>query len=411
MNTLIVIPSYWTKVAPMESQAMNQRSFDQQFGHKGPCLEKVLTSLKILKEKDFQVLVITGTDSPESHAEMNQKVMGIVEHVAEKTGIKILLFPNTLVARVRETFRDFCDQDALDFLCVDGYANIRNTGLIMAQILGAKEVVFVDDDEYVDDPLFLHKAREYLGKTVGGKIVAGVGGYYVDPQKAYRRIIKPEPWKAFWDLERLLNEALCRLVETQPRIKLTSMVLGGCLVLTRPLFAAIPFDVHIPRGEDMDYVINARMFRFSIFFDNQLYIVHDPPPPPHPLWKRLRQDIYRFIYERAKLSQQILMEDMDYVSIEELMPYPGGFLGKDLEDKISRACAMLAQQADDEKSAREFLNNVVLMGTDAVPQYNVFEHYVDLQSKWEKMCRTIAVTKELRQGCLALLPGFPLHST
>ena len=409
ISTLVIIPSYWTKVDSTESQAVNQRSFDEQFGHTGSYLEKALTSLNVLKERDFQVLVVTGADSPESQEQINQKVIGIIKKVADKTGIKILLFPGTLVARVQEIFQDYCDQDALDFLCVDGYANIRNTGLIVAQILGAKEVVFVDDDEYVDDPHFLHKAREHLGKTIEGKIVAGVGGYYVDPQKAYRRSIKPEPWKAFWNLHRLLNEALCHLVETQPRVKLTPVVLGGCLVLTRPLFTTIPFDVRIPRGEDIDYVINARMFRFPIFFDNQLYIVHDPPPRSYPLWKTLRQDIYRFIYERAKLCQQTPMEDMDHVSVEELMPYPGSFLREDLEDKISRACAMLAQQAHEEKSAREFLNNIDLMRTGAVPEYNVFNHYLDLQRKWEKMCGTIATTKGLRQECLALLPKFPLH--
>ena len=365
--------------------------------------------MDILKEKDFQVLVVIATDSPESQEQINQMVTGIIKQVAEKTGIEIFLFPNTLVAGVQKIFRDFCDQDALDFLCVDGYANIRNTGMIVAQILDADELVFIDDDEYVDDPFFLHKSREHLGKSIEGKIVAGVGGYYVDPQKAYRRSIKPEPWKAFWDLESLLNETLCRLVETQPRIKLTPLVLGGCLVLTRSLFSTIPFDVHIPRGEDIDYAINARMFRFPVFFDNQLYIIHDPPPQPYPRWKRLRQDIYRFIHERAKLRQQTLVQDMDYVSAEELMPYPGSFLGEDLEDKISQACAILSQHVRDEKAAREFLNNIALMRADAPPRYNVFEYYLDLQGKWEKMCRTIATTKELRQECLALLSRFPLH--
>ncbi|MBW1769958.1 MAG: hypothetical protein JRJ17_02120 [Deltaproteobacteria bacterium] len=409
MSTLVVIPSYWTKVAPTKSQAMNLRSFDQQFGHIGSSLEKALMSLSILKEKDFQVLVVTSTDSPESQEQINQTVAGIIEKVADKTRIKILLFPNTLVTRVKEIFRDFCDQDALDFLCVEGYANIRNTGLIVAQILGTEELVFIDDDEYVDDPLFLYKAREHLGKSIDGKIVAGVGGYYVDPQKAYRRSIKPEPWKAFWDLERLLNETLCHLVETQPRIKLTPLVLGGCLVLTRPLFTTIPFDVRIPRGEDIDYVINAKMFRFHVFFDNELYVVHDPHTQPCPLWNRLRQDIYRFTHERAKLRHQTPIEDMDCVSVEELMPYPGSFLGEDLEDKISRACAILVQKAHDEESAREFLNNILLMRSDAVPQYNVFKQYLDLQRKWEKMCWTIATTEELRQDCLALLLRFPLH--
>jgi len=151
------------------------------------------------------------------------------------------------------------------------------------------------------------------------------------------------------------------------------------------------------------------MFRLPVFFDNQLYIVHDPPPPVRPLWKRLRQDIYRFVHERAKLRQQTLMENMDYVPVEELMPYPGSFLGDDLEDNISRACTMLAQHAHEEESAREFLNNILLMRGDAVPRYNVFNYYLDLQRKWEKMCRTISTTKELRQECLALLLRFPLH--
>jgi hypothetical protein len=99
---------------------------------------------------------------------------------------------------------------------------------------------------------------------------------------------------------------------------------------------------------------------------------------------------------------------MDHVSVEELMPYPGSFLGEDLMDKVSGACAVLARQANGEESARKFLDNILLMSTDAAPPYNVFNYYLDLQKKWEKMCRTINTTKELREECVALLSGFPL---
>ncbi|MFV9689568.1 MAG: hypothetical protein ACNY01_01190 [Desulfobacteria bacterium] len=404
MRTLVVIPSYWTGSASTEPKITTRRSFDRHY--RGLCLEKALTSFKILKEKDFQILVITATGSPKNQKQIDHEVMGIVRKAREKTGIPILLFPNTIMPGVQGIFREHCDQDALDFLRVDGYSNIRNVGLILAQVMGAEEVVFVDDDEYIDDPLFLQKAREYLGKSINGRIVAGVGGYYVDPQKACRRSIKPEPWKTCWDPERLLNETLCHLVDTQPRIKLTPLVLGGCLVLTRPLFALIPFDVRIPRGEDMDYLINARMFRFSIFFDNQLHIVHEPPPKRRPLWKRIQQDMRRFMHERAKLDHQRPVEGMDHVSVEEVMPYPGSFLGKDLEERFSRACSMLAEQADEEKSAREFKDSILLMRTDAAPEYDVFEQYLNLQKKWAKMCNTIAATRQLREETLALLPGF-----
>lgn len=42
--------------------------------------------------------------------------------------------------------------------------------------------------------------------------------------------------------------------------------------------------------------------------------------------------------------------------------------------------------------------------------YNVFNHYLDLQRKWEKMCRTTITMKEPGQECLALPAGFPLNS-
>jgi hypothetical protein len=391
----------------MGSQGTEQGSLDQHFCYKASCLEKVLTSLNILKDRDFQVLIISGTDSPENREQISQKVIEIAKRVASNTCTKILLFPDTLVSGLREIFQDYFDHDTLNFVCVDGYANIRNTGLILAQILGVGNVVFVDDDEYVDDPLFLHKAREHLGMSIDGKIIAGVGGYYVTPARVDGCVIKPEAWQAFWDPETSLHEELCRLVQTPPRIRLTPVALGGCLVLTRALFSTVPFDVHIPRGEDIDYVISARMFRFSIFFDSQLHIVHEHLPKPYSACKNLREDIYRFLYESAKLRQQSPVEGMDYVSVKELIPYPGSFLGEDLEEKISEVCAVLEQQAHDKKSLRKYINDIVLMKANIASQHNVFDQFLDLQKKWENMSRTIAMTKKLRQECLALVRKFP----
>ncbi|MFR5846027.1 MAG: hypothetical protein ACLUEU_09815 [Oscillospiraceae bacterium] len=54
----------------------------------------------------------------------------------------------------------------------------------------------------------------------------------------------------------------------------------------------------------MDYLINSKMFGFSFFLDNTLSVRHLPQPKSHPQWKRLREDIYRFVYQRAKMQSQ-----------------------------------------------------------------------------------------------------------
>ena len=45
---------------------------------------------------------------------------------------------------------------------LSGYGAIRNLGLLVADTLGFDAVVFLDDDEVVDDPDFLHRAVDGL---------------------------------------------------------------------------------------------------------------------------------------------------------------------------------------------------------------------------------------------------------
>jgi len=77
-----------------------------------------------------------------------------------------------------------------------------------------------------------------------------------------------------------------------------------------------------------------RMFNYKFCLDNTLSIKHLPPPKPHPVWKQMREDIYRFTFEREKIRCQKRLKGMHYVTPEELDPYPGAFLKDDLEEKI-----------------------------------------------------------------------------
>ena len=147
-----------------------------------------------------------------------------------------------------------------------------------------------------------------------------------------------------------------------------------------------PFDPFVPRGEDIDFLMNAKMFGFRFFLDNQLSIKHLPPPKSHPRWRQLREDIFRFVFEREKITRQQARKGMKRVLPEEFDPYPGCFLKADLEEKIERACTLLAEEYEsngDAGGSKEALNNIVLSTTEARPQFDPFENLCQLQESWQ----------------------------
>jgi hypothetical protein len=148
------------------------------------------------------------------------------------------------------------------------------------------------------------------------------------------------------------------------------------------------FDPQIPRGEDIDFLINAKMFGFPFFLDNQLSIKHLAPPKTHPVWMRLREDIYRFTYERTKIENQKKRGGVTKVHAEEFDPYPGCFLKADLEEKIEKSCKLLSEEylaEGDKNGSEEALKNIELAKTEAVPKFDPFENLCDLQKRWQEM--------------------------
>jgi len=163
-------------------------------------------------------------------------------------------------------------------------------------------------------------------------------------------------------------------------------------VLHRKIWEKVPFDPNVPRGEDIDFLINAKMLRFNFFLDNQLSIKHLPPPKAHPIWMQLRQDIRRFIYERAKIEHQKEVEGMQRVSVEDFDPYPGCFLRADLEERFERACKLLAEEykaKGDEKGYEEALKNIEIARNEVMrwKKLNAFQLFCDIQNRWESLMK------------------------
>ena len=125
----------------------------------------------------------------------------------------------------------------------------------------------------------------------------------------------------FWRQSDAFNEALA-IVDAPPRLRRSTVAFGGCLALHRDMYTNVSFDPWVVRGEDMDYVINARMHGADVFLDGEWRIVHQPPAPPSEAIA-LRQDVYRFIYEHRKLEFAKSQVDLRQVTAESMRPYPG----------------------------------------------------------------------------------------
>ena len=160
------------------------------------------------------------------------------------------------------------------------------------------------------------------------------------------------------------------------------------MVIHKNLYQIVPFDPNIRRGEDIDYLINSKMFGFNFFLDNKLSIKHLPPKETHPMWKRIREDIYRFVYEKAKIDSQYELSNMRMVSAKDFFPYPGEFLTNELEDKIFKTNLLLALEylANGEvKACQESIKNIYLSIYEAIPKKDPFTAYRKIQKDWERL--------------------------
>ena len=388
MKLTMVIPSYWAR----ESE-VGWKKGDVIYDHPIPLDEegtllRAIQSISILKDKDFQLVIIAVATAEDIEAQVERKVANIIKTASKTTGVEVLLFGPSHLAQIHDILIGGGKKEYIDLLKPRGYSNIRNLCLFIPHILGSDVVVLIDDDEVFEDPDFISKAKEFIGKDIGGETVNAVAGYYLQPDGDYH-IKKPiRPWMKYWDQYDRMNEAFDKIIGTEPRLKETPFAFGGNMVIHRNLFTVVPFDPNISRGEDMDFLINARMFGFPFFLDNRLSIKHLPPPKAHPTWRQLREDIYRFVYERAKIENQKEIKGMTRVYPEDFDPYPGYFLKADLEEKIEKSCKLLSEEylaRGDRRSGEEALKNITIAKTDAVPKYDPFQRLCELQKRWQEL--------------------------
>lgn len=403
MKTAMVIPSYWTREA-----VLGTRETDAVYDHPAPVneegtLRRALESLSVVKDKDFDLVVIAVANAQDVEERVEEKVSSLISSIASEVPIR--LFSHSHLRRIQKAMLETRGENFVELLSLRGYSNVRNLCLFLPHLLGSVVAVLIDDDEVFEDSAFMAKAREHIGGTLDGDFVDAVAGYYLQPDGDWVLKRERRPWMEHWDQLDRMNEAFEQIIGRGPRLKETPFVFGGNMVIHAEVFKHIPFDPNVTRGEDIDFLINMKMFGHKFFLDNTLSIKHLAPTKSHPIWKQLREDICRFIRERAKLRNQEPVENMVYVSAEELDPYPGAFLKDNLEDKISKACTILADHyraEGNEADAAEALKNIDIARIEADSAKNPFRELLRTKKLWEEMM-DFTERRDIQQGLWEVL--------
>ena len=387
MRKVVLIPTYWSR-----NKKDGWHEGDAVYDHPTPIdeegtLERTLESMKLLSVKDFKLVLLICPTTPEVAETAEQRVIDIVRRVDLHAETYIFTISD-LERMANIIYETDTQRRTASLLVMTGYANVRNMCLLCADVLSADAAILIDDDEVFEKADWVERSVEFLGKRIYGDVVYGMAGYYINKYDQYYDDVKTESWMTYWDRFGTKTKAFDEIIGCPPRIKRTPFAFGGAMILHRDLFQSVPFDPHITRGEDIDYLINSRMYGFSFFLDNTLSIKHLPVPKKHPQWKRIREDIYRFVYEKAKISTQSKTGNMVYVTPEDFDPYPGEFLCDDLDEKIFRSNMMLAidyMLRGEVENCAESLNNISISRKDARPGFDAFSRYRNNQKIWEQI--------------------------
>jgi hypothetical protein len=420
--TIVVIPTYWTWGSECPKGPL-----DAIYDHPTPLddestLPRLLQSLTLVQDADFAVLVLTAVTHPELEQPAADRVAGLIAPfrvhypIAQATEddaafIRHLLSPpNPDEPEPKRAFtprkfslnvqgfaglgpiedgRGGSSSGPADHVQMRGYAGVRNLQLLLSHALGAEAIVALDDDEVVA-PDYLQTALHCIGREREGKRVLGLAGLYLDADGGVMLPQHPRTGNIFLDKSAIMNKGTRALQRAPGRLVDTPVAFGGNMVFHRDLFTRVGFDPGITRGEDIDYLINARLAGYRFWLDKELLITHLPPETcdTHP-YARLTQDVYRFIYEWVKLQ----LAGADPAQFD---PYPGRFLR---DDVATQALAALEALATPEAVSCFGSPQEIVAAAKQSADEN-FCRYLELAAWWPDLMESIEQDTELRERLL-----------
>ena len=208
-----------------------------------------------------------------------------------------------------------------------GYGDVRNLQLIVPAMMGAEWIYAIDDDEMVFaetiDRILWH-VEKGMNPGVAGIYLNNEAGEYLVEASCEVGDVK----NVLIDKGIYMNSTFLRLkaANQEGDLPISPLALGGNMLLSKEMFLQVSFDPLVPRGEDIDYVINAKARGFDFVFDGDLAILHKPPRHlESDEYGKMKADVIRFMYEKVKLE----MFGLDVALFND---YPGRLLRDGFEE-------------------------------------------------------------------------------
>lgn len=389
MNPAVIIPTYFT--APTRKRGVPSDLYD----HPTPLnmtgtLARCLDSLSHVRGLG-QVILLVAAEGGDDVAD--QAAAQVQEIAAKFPHMHTLVVGRAEAQIVQQRLEQLGFGDQSHAIGLEGCSSIRNLGLVLAQVLGFDAVVFVDDDEVIDDEAFLEKAMYGLGKlTKKGIPILAKSGFYFNDEGTYLSKSQKRWYNHFWQQGRAFNNWITKAM-TGPRLSRSNHVCGGCLALHRETYRRLSFDPWIKRGEDMDYLLDLRMYGSDIWFDNQWSLTHLPPRDKGE-GHRFFRDIYRWIYEYYKIEFSRAQIDLLQVKPSSLMPYPGPFLEPGITKRIKRTAFLRSLVRPDKRKYREGAKVAANQATEYAQEHCM--KYFEFQYTWGEIMARMESDSGLR---------------
>jgi hypothetical protein len=403
-RTAVVIPTYW-------SRSFGVRRFGDSVedhptpAHQSGTMARLLRSIQALGDRPRVVILLISTSAPDVETSAAYQVDTIRDYYPD---LPIALWTPFHVRMLHGRLRALGHGDWIPWFDGRGYPQIRNLQLLIPHLLDCDLVAALDDDEVVEDPHFLRRAAAsvVLGASNGDRVY-GAASYYLDEQGFRMHETPATAASESNPFERkiaLMNGILER-IEREPGDVVPSLfALGGNMTFSRELLSRSGFDPAITRGEDIDYVINARLVGLPYHFDKNRPIRHLPPPGRSYRdfdYAKLQQDVRRFIYEREKLRAAAEDGGFSPLTAADLDPYPGQFLGDDLERYAVEALRMHRPAIYDVSIPEPtiFVNQAVESAKRGA------RAYLDFARAWPRALEILYADRAIRHVARGIMPG------
>ncbi len=321
MNTVIIIPTYVSNsMTPRGAGVIDTYDHMNPISRDGE-LVRCLSSLRDMKIELPIAILVVAEKGAEQAAE--DKIRDQAAHYPE---LNISVAAHTEEQGLHERMKNLGLGEFSSGIALSGYGASKNFGLAYAASMGYTEVIFIDDDEVVEDLDFAENACYGLGMlTQRGVPILIKSGFYIDKNGSYKSKARSNWYDRFWQQHRGFDQWIEHAMHG-PRLSSSNTACGGLLAIHREAYRRVSFDPWIARGEDLDFLFNVRMYGSEIWFDNMWKIRHLPPAISKVEAKRFAQDIYRWFYEKSKLEFSATQIDLLQIQYQNLNPYPGPFM-------------------------------------------------------------------------------------